>query len=92
MKVCPVCQARCFDDMDVCYGCLHRFDGSQQHGVLADEDLDVDEAKLPEYLSDRPVRNELAVDGGIEGSLVVRVEIPAALLLSAAACVQKGVQ
>lgn len=26
MKVCPVCSARCFDDMDVCYGCMHRFE------------------------------------------------------------------
>lgn len=26
MKTCPVCNARAFDDMDVCYGCLHRFD------------------------------------------------------------------
>ncbi|MDO4590110.1 MAG: hypothetical protein Q4B35_01765 [Slackia sp.] len=25
MKVCPVCSARCFDDMSVCYGCLHDF-------------------------------------------------------------------
>ena len=25
MKVCPVCSARCFDDMEVCYGCLHAF-------------------------------------------------------------------
>lgn len=25
MKVCPVCKARCFDDMTVCYGCMHRF-------------------------------------------------------------------
>lgn len=25
MKICPVCKARCFDDMDICYGCLHRF-------------------------------------------------------------------
>lgn len=25
MKVCPVCKARAFDDMEVCYGCLHRF-------------------------------------------------------------------
>lgn len=25
MKVCPICKARCFDDMDTCYGCLHRF-------------------------------------------------------------------
>ena len=26
MKVCPICKARCFDDMEVCYGCMHRFD------------------------------------------------------------------
>lgn len=26
MKECPVCSAVTFDDMDVCYGCLHRFD------------------------------------------------------------------
>lgn len=25
LKECPVCHARCFDDMDVCYGCLHSF-------------------------------------------------------------------
>lgn len=25
MKTCPVCKARCFDDMEICYGCLHRF-------------------------------------------------------------------
>ncbi len=26
MKTCPVCKARCFDDMPVCYGCLHDFE------------------------------------------------------------------
>lgn len=25
MKQCPVCAAMTFDDMEVCYGCLHRF-------------------------------------------------------------------
>ena len=25
MKTCPICQAVCFDDMDVCFGCLHSF-------------------------------------------------------------------
>ncbi len=25
MRACPTCGAQCFDDMDVCYGCLHRF-------------------------------------------------------------------
>ncbi len=26
MKMCPVCKAVSFDDADICYGCLHRFD------------------------------------------------------------------
>lgn len=25
IKECPVCHARCFADMEVCYGCLHSF-------------------------------------------------------------------
>lgn len=25
MKTCPICNARCFDDMELCYGCLHDF-------------------------------------------------------------------
>lgn len=29
MKVCPVCHARTFDDADVCYGCMHRYEGEQ---------------------------------------------------------------
>ena len=32
MKICPVCKSRCFDDMQVCYGCMHRFD--EQGGPL----------------------------------------------------------
>ena len=26
MKTCPVCKAQVFDDMPVCFGCMHRFD------------------------------------------------------------------
>lgn len=26
MKTCPVCAAKAFDDVEVCYGCLHRFE------------------------------------------------------------------
>lgn len=25
MKTCPVCNSRCFDDMDTCYGCMYSF-------------------------------------------------------------------
>ena len=24
MKECPVCHAKCFDDMEICYGCLSK--------------------------------------------------------------------
>lgn len=26
MKTCPVCKAQAFDDAEVCYGCLYRFE------------------------------------------------------------------
>ena len=26
MKTCPLCKSACFDDMDTCYVCMHRFD------------------------------------------------------------------
>lgn len=28
MKTCPICGARAFDDAEVCYGCLHRYEGA----------------------------------------------------------------
>ena len=33
MKTCPICKARCFDDMEVCYGCMHQF---EPEGVQGD--------------------------------------------------------
>ncbi|MEG1561565.1 MAG: hypothetical protein RR323_04085 [Raoultibacter sp.] len=29
MKTCPICKARCFDDMEICYGCMHQFELAQ---------------------------------------------------------------
>jgi hypothetical protein len=26
MRTCPICQATCFDDMETCFGCMHRFE------------------------------------------------------------------
>ena len=42
MKTCPVCKSHVFDDMDVCYGCMHRFEGD---GPAAQEEGD---AGLPQ--------------------------------------------
>lgn len=34
VRECPVCHARCFSDMDVCYNCLHSFTQDRQGGAL----------------------------------------------------------
>lgn len=44
MKTCPVCKARCFDDMEICYGCLHRFRNAAAEGSPQQET----EVKKPE--------------------------------------------
>lgn len=59
MKTCPVCGARCFDDMAVCYGCLHDFSrpalaenddaadalqGVSRFGEALEDDCDIDDA------------------------------------------------
>lgn len=30
MKQCPVCEAWCFEDMSLCYNCMHSFQGMEQ--------------------------------------------------------------
>ena len=32
-----VCRARAFEDAEVCYGCLHRFDGDGRDSAVAEE-------------------------------------------------------
>ncbi len=53
MKVCPTCQSRCFDDMAICYGCLHRFTEKssgdnlrEQSSADAEDFIDVDEGAV----------------------------------------------
>ena len=61
IKECPVCHARCFTDMEVCYGCLHSFTEEENQisavsttripislevkGDLEESDLEVDGVK-----------------------------------------------
>ena len=33
-KICPVCEAHCFPDMEVCFGCLHRFEDDERMAVV----------------------------------------------------------
>lgn len=40
MKTCPVCHAQSFDDMSICYNCLHQFKceyGSEESEIEIDE-------------------------------------------------------
>lgn len=37
-KKCPMCGAICFEDMDVCFGCLHRFEEDEVVEVLVESD------------------------------------------------------
>ena len=57
MKTCPVCKARCFDDMDTCFGCLQDFRRKGASGPLhakppawessLEDDLEPEEAVMP---------------------------------------------
>lgn len=39
MKTCPICKARCFDDMEICYGCMHRFEEGPEARNMPLEDV-----------------------------------------------------
>lgn len=71
MKVCPVCKAACFDDMEVCYGCLHRFSPEReddlwaefeqeelmrQEGLLTQEAPSSDRVQIPFLFNDQKLR------------------------------------
>ena len=48
MKTCPICQSQCFDDMEVCFGCMHRFAADAQplqDEVTSDDALASEEKK-----------------------------------------------
>ena len=55
MKICPVCSARCFDDMEVCYGCLHTFADGQSRECGGEDDGAFGEFE-PEPASDRVIQ------------------------------------
>ena len=64
MKKCPVCNSRLFDDMDVCYNCLHHFediddikeesvDSSEvSFNVSADQNFDANYASISFEIGD----------------------------------------
>lgn len=67
MKECPVCKARCFADMPVCYNCLHSFGSSERQ----------DAAKVAERGADGGM-GRWAGPGADAGGRQEQVEIPVA--------------
>ena len=47
MKICPICKARCFDDMEICYGCMHQFDLVEANGETSGKSSGPDDVPLP---------------------------------------------
>lgn len=48
MKTCPICKSTSFDDMEICFGCMHRFDEAPYAAVEVMEahEIDVEEPKI----------------------------------------------
>ena len=91
MKTCPVCKARCFDDMDICYGCMHRFEEAPRESsdsILRDggevmmRDRVAHPARMTEssesHVASRTVHRELPrVFGAVDGDDVFDMTGPA---------------
>lgn len=58
MRTCPVCKARCFDDMEVCYGCMHRFSEQDPDDFGKDAEVQEPSAKTPPKTLPVPVKGE----------------------------------
>lgn len=88
MKTCPVCGGKLFEDMDVCYGCLHSFldeaskDGSNRNprgsrdasccNPLDSEDMDSCDSQVAKPSSDAKQVASLPLSEGLR--LVISVE------------------
>ena len=57
MKTCPVCSARCFDDMEVCYGCLYVFAEQASSDLLAEGEEEFE----PEEVSEQAFQKTLGL-------------------------------
>ncbi len=68
IKECPVCHARCFADMDVCYNCLHSFRQEEQQGFDAAAPRGRKEFAAPIDSRRLVDKNEIAGEG-LSGSL-----------------------
>ena len=77
MKECPICHASCFDDMDVCYGCLHDFTMDD----ICEEEVQMSDVVLPFVQEDsgeiefemQPKRRIIIEFEGFENDLPIKI-------------------
>lgn len=91
MKVCPVCNSRCFDDMDTCYGCLHKFT-EQDNKKDMEHKSNTDKIRIPEYFETEPFLNIQENDSTVkmaahakelkekEEKITLKLELPKSIL------------
>lgn len=89
MKTCPVCAAKAFDDAEVCYGCLHRFEEGEARADIdersAERPIDVvrDAAEKTVATSTEPAAIPFAPIVAAPGGWAMRVEFCCGAPLSA---------
>lgn len=68
MKVCPVCKSLCFDDMPVCYECMHGFDRGTPCAAEGERpsEGDVDRSGRQAPSSDAGAASAVGSDGVVE--------------------------
>lgn len=74
MKTCPVCNSTCFDDIDTCFGCMHRFEddlfvGSEE-ATLAEppQHLEIPLVTIEDRIEESCVESASFGDTGFESS------------------------
>ena len=79
MKICPVCKARCFDDMQVCYGCMHRFDqDAQAKESQSSQDSHISEVAEPPVSSASSKTNYAAPSRPTTMAIPMLAQVPSA--------------
>ena len=48
MRTCPVCEAKSFDDMEICFGCMHRFSEPVEADFVQSEEGSRASLKMPQ--------------------------------------------
>jgi len=74
MKICPVCNALSFDDMDTCFACLHHFSSEQEEKQrLSLPEIDISSAET--IRSANHAKSSAVSNGKVHGLTQVEDEL-----------------